>query len=201
MNAAFTFGPLIIVKTIIKEGAMTKPSLHEFHFIVDSDMKQNLRDLPIYKTTGSISGTIVKILSLLIPVLEREHKWGEQRFSRYMPVHEDAEINREHVHAYIPDRLYRRMKLMHQDLNCYSIAQLVREFLKFFINMVKKFGENVYKKLKKLFIQWEIEAKETMLSPRKFIRQLQKLIQHLPDKNRLVNLYARDFSPFWIFRL
>ena len=26
---------------------MTKPSLHEFHFIVDSDMKQDLQDIPI----------------------------------------------------------------------------------------------------------------------------------------------------------
>ena len=201
MNAAFTFGPLLIVKTTIKEDAMTKSSLHEFHFIIDSDMKQNLRNISIYKTTGSISGTIVKIFSLLIPVLEREHKWGEQRLSRYMPVHEDVEINREHVHAYIPTNLYRRMKLMHQDLNFYSIAQLLREFLNLFINMVKEFGNNIYKELKKLFNQWEMEKKETMLSPRKFIRQLHKIIQHLHDKNKLINLYSRDFSPFWMFRL
>ena len=180
---------------------MTTSHLHEFHFILDSEMKQNLRDLPIYKATGSISGTIVKILLLLIPALEKEHKWGEQRMSRYIPVNENPDINREHIHTYIPNNLYRRMKLMHQDLNCYSIAQLVREFLKFYFDLVKKFGENIYKELKMLFKQWELEVEKTRLSPRKFIRQLVEILQHLPGQNRLINLYNRQFSPFWIFRL
>ena len=93
---------------------MTILHLHEFHFVIDSDMKKKLKDLPIYKETGTLSGVIVKIL---FPVLEKEHKWGEQRLSRYLPVHEDPEINREHVHAYVPDSLYRRMKF-YINLNC-----------------------------------------------------------------------------------
>jgi hypothetical protein len=56
---------------------------------MDEMMKKKLIDLAIFKEIGSLSGVIAKILLLLIPVLEQEHKWGEQRMSRYMLVNKD----------------------------------------------------------------------------------------------------------------
>ena len=60
-------------------------------------MKSDLMDLKLYKITGNLSDVIAKILSLIGPVIKRytliqynwnsakprEHKWGEQRDSRY----------------------------------------------------------------------------------------------------------------------
>ena len=180
---------------------MEKEQLHEYHFVMDSDMKRGLRELKVYERIGSLSGVIEKILLLLTPVVEREHKWGEQRFAKYMPVNEDPEVRREHMHAYFPVSLYRRLKLMHADLNCYSIAQLVRGFLAFYLALEKKYGDNIFDELRKLFKQWELEDKKTRLSPNKFMRQLKVILQHLPGQNRLVSIYDRQFSPFWIFRL
>ena len=175
--------------------------LHDFHLVIARSMKENLMDLDIYKKAGSLSGVIVKILSLLGPVINREHQWGKQRMSRYMPVSGDPDEIREHAHVYFPEDEYRRLKLMHQDLNCFSIAQLVRSFLEFFIDLVKDYGDNVFKELEKWFNQWSKENDKNRLTPCKLVRQLWRLIRHLPGQNRLINVYSKQYSPFWVFRL
>ena len=180
---------------------MTKSDLHEFHFILDRGMKSDLMDLELYKMTGNLSGVIAKILSLIGPVIKREHKWGEQRESRYLPVCDDPDEVREDVRAYLPEKVYRELKLIHQDLNFYSIAQLLRGCLRFFLDLVKKYGDKTFEVLQRLYRQWNKENEKNSLTPREVLRQLGRIIRHLPGQTGQINLYCRDFSPFWIFRL
>ena len=175
--------------------------LHDFHLMMDVGMKGELMDLDIFREVGSLSGTIVKILRLISPVIRREHKWGDQRESRYMRVCEDPNEVRDEVHAYLPENLYRELKLLHADLNVYSIAQLLRGFLRFFLFMVGEFGADVYRELKRLFKSWKDLERKERLTPGRLKRQLGLILLHLTGKNRLVNVYSDDFSPFWIFRL
>ena len=178
---------------------MITEHLHDFHFVMAEGMIESLKGLEMYKKAGSLSGVIVRILSLLGPVIGREHKWGEQRFARYMPVSGDPDEVREDVHAYLPEGVYRRLKLMHADLNFYSIAQLVRGLLEFFIELVKEYGDNIFQVLKKWFKQWEEENKDNRLTTSKFVRQLGVILRHLPDQNRLIKVYNGQYSPFWVF--
>ena len=164
-------------------------------------MKNSLQNLDIYKKSGSLSDVIVKILSFLSPVVKKKHKWGKQRKSRYLNVSSRPDEIREHVHAYFPGEVYRELKLLHQDLNYYSIAQLVREFLRLFLYLMKRFGDNVFMGLQNVYKQWYEEDEQIRLTPGKFIRQLWKIIQHLPEQNRFVTIYTQQFSPFWIFQL
>ena len=180
---------------------MVSAHLLEFHFVMDRGMKSELMDLELYKKTGSLSGVIAKILILIGPVVKREQKWGDQRESRYLPVCDDPDEVREDVHAYLPIRLYRELKLMHADLNYYSIAQMVRDFLRFFLGLVKEYGDKIFDELQKLFRGWEKEDGNNRLTPRMVMRQLCRIIRHLPGQTGLINLYRSDFSPFWIFRL
>ena len=108
---------------------MTELALHDFHCVLDRNMKEKLRDLDILKGVRGVSGKIVRILQVLIPVIRRELKWGEQRLSRYMNVCDDPDVERDHVHVYVPEGLYRELKLLHHGLDFYSIAQFVRELL------------------------------------------------------------------------
>ena len=158
--------------------------LHDLHLVMGRGMKEELRDLDLYKESGSLSGVVVRVLALLGPVMEREHKWGEQRFAKYLP-----------------ERVYRRVKLMHADLNWYSMAQMVRGLLKFFIGLVKEYGDDVYKELRKWFRRWKEESDKNRLTPRRFMRQLLRIIRHLPGQDRLVTVYNGEYSPFWVFRL
>ena len=84
--------------------------LHEFHFVMAGGMKKSLEGLDIFNRCMSLSGVVVKVLSLLAPVVKREHRWGEQRLSRYRYVSCDPDERREHVHAYLPVDVYRELK-------------------------------------------------------------------------------------------
>jgi hypothetical protein len=121
--------------------------------------------------------------------------------SRYKAVCPDPDEVREHMHVYVPEELYREMKLLHQDLNFYSIAQMVREFLEWFLGFVDGCAGDALAELKSIFSQWTEDEKNSRLTLCGYLRQLFRIIQHLPGKTGLVNIYNSDFSPFWIMRM
>ncbi|MBN2444002.1 MAG: hypothetical protein JXJ04_21750 [Spirochaetales bacterium] len=164
-------------------------------------MKNKLKSLELFKKNKSLSGIMVTILKLLTPIIRKEHKWGKQRFSRYRAVCDDPEEVREDVHVYVPDELYRELKLLHQDLNFYSIAQLVRGLVNCFLEMADVYKNDVFQELQKVFDRWRVEDKEDRLTSREFLRQLKLIIRFLPGKNRLVTVYNNEYSPFWILRV
>ncbi|MBN2440620.1 MAG: hypothetical protein JXJ04_04725 [Spirochaetales bacterium] len=180
---------------------MSQSSVHDFHFIIDREMKKKINSLDLFKKSKSLSGIMVRILQLLTPLIGKEHKWGKQRFSRYRAVCDNPEEVREAVHVYMPDELYRELKLLHQDLNFYSIAQLLRGLVTFFFGLVEIYKDEVFQELEKTFARWRSEDSETRLTSRKFIRQLWKIIRFLPGKNRLVTVYNNEYSPFWVLRI
>jgi hypothetical protein len=180
---------------------MIRPDPHEFHFIITGNMKEKLRNLHFLGSGISLSSVIVRIMSLIDPLSIKEHQWGKQRMSRYQPVSHCHNESREHVHVYFPEDMYRKIKLLHADLNCFSIAQLVRGLLELFLVMAEKYGNKVIKEFEKKFNQWSIEQKNIQQTPRKNLRQLFKIIQHLSGRNRLISIYSSDYSPFWILRI
>ena len=180
---------------------MTELSLHDFHCVIDRNMKEKLRDLNIFKAVRGVSGIVVRIIQVLIPVIRRELKWGEQRMSKYMNVCDDPDVERDHVHVYVPDGLYRELKLLHQGLNFYSIAQFVRGLLEWFLWFVEGCEGDVLQELQELFTEWEAIKKETRLTLIGYMRQLFTIIHHLPDKNRLITVYNQHYSPFWVLRV
>ena len=157
--------------------------------------------LSLYKEIGSLSRVIRKVLSVLMPVIEKEHKWGKQRISRYMVVSGNPEEKREHVHGYFPGKMYRRLKLMHQDLNFYSIAQVVRSFLEVFLDLGRVYGDDVFKELERILKKWKEENHHNHLTIHDFLRQLNIILQHLPIQDRVISVYDSHYSPFWTFRL
>lgn len=173
---------------------------HEFHFVVNKVMKERLKELGLYVKSGSLSGVIKEVLKYLAPVIKREHDWGSQRISRYMLVSEPGEGS-VHVHAYFPQELYREIKVLHADVDSFSIAQLVRGFLGFFILLEDEYGDRVLEELEKMYKGWDVERKANRLTCRQMIRQFKRIIQHIPKETGLVTIYNKDFAPFWIMRL
>ncbi|MBN2441634.1 MAG: hypothetical protein JXJ04_09810 [Spirochaetales bacterium] len=180
---------------------MSKNSIHDFHFVMNKGLEDKLKSLNIFKECKSVSGMIVKILKILTPVITKEHKWGKQRMCRYKAVCNDPDEARKHFHVYVPDDMYRELKVLHQDLNFYSIAQLVREIISFFFGLVILYKNEVLEELEKIFTKWREDDDQERLTSRKFIRQLWKIIRHLPGKNRLITVYDYQYSPFWVTRI
>ncbi|MBN2533654.1 MAG: hypothetical protein JXB88_12215 [Spirochaetales bacterium] len=175
--------------------------LHEFHFVIAQSLRTSLEELRVFKGLHSVSSIVARILSLLVPVIKREHDWGKQRYSRYKYVSPDPKEKRVHAHAYLPEDLYRELKLIHQDLNFFSMGQIVRFFLELFLLLVKLYKDGILQELKSTYKQWRKDARDNQLTLRQYIRQLRIIIQHLPAGKRMINIYDYHFTPFWRFRL
>ena len=81
--------------------------LYIYHFKMDLKMKNELKNLDLFKQAGNFSRLIVEILTVLAPLLENEHFFGKQMGSKYKFIHDDPEIKRVSTHVYMPDCLYR----------------------------------------------------------------------------------------------
>lgn len=189
------------MKKKLKEDNMSTMGVHDFHFVMDRGMKKKLKELDFMNDSGSMSGILVKILQLLTPAFRKHHKWGKQQLSRYRFVCDDKEEIRDHVHMYIPGELYRELKLLHQDLNFYSIAQFVRGVIKFFLALVVVYKGGVIQVLEEVFARWKSEDEQARQTPLEFVLQLWKILRHLPENSRLVTIYDNSFSPFWVLRI
>ncbi|MBN1699328.1 MAG: hypothetical protein JW881_17545 [Spirochaetales bacterium] len=180
---------------------MIKSVLHEFHFVLSDSMRNKLNSLKLFGPKRSLSGVIIGIMSLVDPLIVREHQWGRQRMSRYQSVSDNPDERRRHAHVYFTEDVYRKIKLLHADLNCFSIAQLLRWLLEVFLVMMEKYGNKVIDEFEKRFRQWSSEEKSIQQIPQKKLRQLFRIIQHLPGRNSLISMYMDSYSPFWILRL
>ncbi|MBN2532825.1 MAG: hypothetical protein JXB88_08040 [Spirochaetales bacterium] len=180
---------------------MKSTKLHEFHFVITQSMRIYLEELDVFKGLHSISHIVVRILLLLLPVIKREHDWGKQHYSRYRYVSPDPKEKRVHAHASLPEDLYRKLKLIHQDLNFFSMAQIVRFFLEVFLLLVEKHKDAILRALESMYKQWRKEARVNRLTLSQYIRQLKIIVQHLPAGKRIINIYDGHFAPFWRFRL
>ena len=176
------------------------PEICIFHLKIDSEMKNELKRLDLFKQAGSISRLIVEILSILAPLVEKEHFFGEQRGSKYELIHSDPEIKRASTHVYMPDYLYRQLKLIHQDLNCYSIAGLVREFLRVFLELVERYGDNYQEELENIMGRCNADIEKSRFS-HGVVLQLLQFIHQRVRVIRLFTIYSHKFVPRKIFFL
>jgi hypothetical protein len=169
---------------------------HEFHFIISRNMREKLERVSIFKKPMSLSGMVVRILSELAPVIKAVHTSGKQRMSKYTHVSPHPEDEREHIHVYLDENIYRELKLVHHDLNFYSIAQIIRMFLELFLVWVDGYGENIFHVLKSIQKRWKEKIKKNRLTLRKKLRHLFEIIQSMPGKHGLLTIYDIHFVPF-----
>ena len=177
-----------------------KQKIYKFHFKIDIEMKNSLKGLPMFKKAGNISRLILRILTLLSPGMEKKHLKGEQHYSRYEFVCEDKEIERKSVYVDLPEKLYREFKLMHQDLNYYSMAQLLRLVLRVFLGLVAEFGDAVESKLLELYREWK-KKRDFRKHEWKPVEELLHFIYQKPRISRFFTLYSNRFAPIGIYRL
>ena len=175
----------------------TNTHLYDFHFIIDERLKKQLLNQRFFSETTSFSGIVVRILQLLYPRLEKEHFFGKERMSRYQLVAADLTLKRCSVHVYLPRDLYRRLKLIHQDLNFYSIAQFIRWMLQLFLKLVASNSINLRQKLDTLLIHCQRQIAAARL-PLKIVRQLSSFMKCGIDKLRLMSIYDSNFSSMMV---
>ena len=175
--------------------------MHDFHFVINQKMKSQITETHAYTQTGSLSGCIKSILALLLPVARREHEWGEQRKSEYLFVKAKDDDKLADIHVFLPKSGYRRLKMLHHDLDFFSIAQLVRFLIAVYLELFRQYGDDIEIELNKLFSQWEQEERQLKRESRNKIRQLLLFVRNSLSKYPIITIYDRDCSPFWVLRL
>ena len=62
---------------------------------------------------------------------------------------------RFHVHCYVSEEIYQHLKSVHKDLDFYSISQIARLVVKYFLHGVRKYGyEGFIERLEKCKKKW-----------------------------------------------
>ena len=176
------------------------PEIITFHFKMDILMMDKLTDCALFQKTQTLSGTINAILMQFFTIIEKIDINGIQRFSRYKFINEDKSIDRKHVIVKIPDFLYKRLKCLHDVLNYYSIAQLMRELIQLFLNMVSKFGDGYGEELMKLVNGWVNFSSNSQF----LIKYINQLIMFQGEISEIItkfSIYTFHYSPYRVFRL
>jgi hypothetical protein len=174
--------------------------IYKFHFIMDAEMKSSLCNLSMFHRAGTLSRLIIRVLTLLSPGMEKKHLKGEQMMSRYEFVNDYKDIERKSVFIYLPDKLYRELKLMHQDLNYYSMAQLLRLVLRVFLGLANVYGDDVESKLVVIYRQWKAK-RDNRKYEWKPVKELLHFIYQKSRISRFLTLYSYKFQPISFYRL
>ena len=120
---------------------------YDLHLILNEKLLLNLRKISKIEKTKSISGTIVAIFNRLSPVLKKYQAEFQNRKSRYKLV-ANLKEKRHNFHVYFPEEMYMKIKVLHEYLNFYSMAQIVREVLQLYLK--EFFSRKPYKTRKKI---------------------------------------------------
>ncbi|HOJ63768.1 MAG TPA: hypothetical protein PLE45_05050 [Spirochaetota bacterium] len=119
--------------------------MKEYEFVIGKNLFEKIKSLKD-KRGESISTIIRNIILKVIPVLEKKHLKEERRKKDYPLVMATNKIK-----VFLPEKVYNELKVIHDHLNTFSIATLVREILEVYFYGVERFGEKEFeRKIKKL---------------------------------------------------
>jgi hypothetical protein len=139
--------------------------LHDYHFVLNE--KAYLKLIETAEMLGkSLSNTIVVLFENLSACVEENHFEAREKNSRYKII-SDPDEKRFHVHSYIPEKMYRKIKQLHHDLNYFSLAQVLRELIDKFLAGCLKYGvkkfinlleniQNIWEKKKEYYKKMKI---------------------------------------------
>jgi hypothetical protein len=116
---------------------------HEFHFVLNKKMKKEIIVLS-KKLKKSMSSTIVYIINNLNPILERYHYvYPENKEDgRYRLIN-----GKKHIHIYMDEVDYRRIKQVFANMYIYSMAIIIRRMIRIYIDEINRYGIKRFEKI------------------------------------------------------
>ncbi|HOJ62994.1 MAG TPA: hypothetical protein PLE45_01120 [Spirochaetota bacterium] len=108
----------------------------EFNFMIDNKLEKNILSY-CKKRKISYNRAINEIIELMLPVIKEIHYFSEENDCKYQRI--DAV---KKIHLYMPKEIYRELKLVHSNLNFYSIAILVRFMLDIYFEWLEETNDN-----------------------------------------------------------
>jgi hypothetical protein len=120
---------------------------HEFHFVLNARMMKDIFKIS-KKLDKSISSTVGHIIKTINPILERYHFiYPENKNDgKYRLIN-----GKKHIHVYMDEIDYRRIKQVFAHMYIYSMAIIIRRMIEIFIKETKKNSLNKFAKIMKKY--------------------------------------------------
>jgi len=138
----------------------------------------------------SVSSTVVEIFVNMLTYLEKkEHSFKEEAGKYGLLGNPDD--TRAHIHVYLPQELHRKLKQVHQDLDSFSMAQILRDIIEVYLKGCIKTGVEEYKRrVARTNKRWN--EKKRRLAKMKI-----RIVRHLSDKPSTFPLFSVTYDNFY----
>ncbi len=114
--------------------------MKEFDFVLNQNLFEKINNLKD-KKDKDLSTLIREIIIFMLPVLKRKHLFEKRRDKDYRFIGATHRIR-----IYIPEEVYNELKLVHDHINTFSIAILIRELLELYFAGIEVEGEEEFAK-------------------------------------------------------
>ena len=163
----------------------------DFHFIIDRKTHKRLMKLS-NQTKMSISSTVIHIFEKMTPYLEKKHIKFCENTGEYSLI-SPSDNNRKSIHVYLPVEYHRKLKLLHMDLNYYSMGKILREIIQEYLKGLFKSGLKLHvKKIENSLKNWKRTRSKFILQKKnKFIRHM----SHKKHNPKIEVTYDSRYSP------
>ncbi len=122
--------------------------MKEFDFVLNQNLFEKINNLKD-KKDKDLSTLIREIIIFMLPILKRKHLFEKRRNKDYKFINATYRIR-----IYIPEEVYNELKLVHDHINSFSIAILIRELLELYFAGIEVEGEE---KFEKRIEEWQKE--------------------------------------------
>ncbi|HOL57686.1 MAG TPA: hypothetical protein PLD75_09035 [Spirochaetota bacterium] len=112
--------------------------MEKYDFVINKDLLEKVKNLA-KKRSIPLSGLMREIFEKIVSIIEKKHIKEKRREKDYPIV-----CATHRVRVYLSKRLYNQLKLIHSNLNTFSMAVLVREILEEYFLGVETFGEEEF---------------------------------------------------------
>ena len=147
--------------------------LHDLHFVVNKNDFNWILEKAI-ELEESLSGVVRIIIFYMIPFVDLNWLKSKSRKSKYQILDEKPK-ERFHIHCYVSEEIYQKLKTVHKDLDFYSISQIMRLVVKYFLHGVRKYGyEGFIERLQKCKKRWNKKLEEFSDKKITFRKQLSR---------------------------
>ena len=115
--------------------------MKEFDFVLNKSLFERIKYLK-EKENKNLSLIVREIILLMIPVLREKHIYEKRRKKDYKFINAT-----EKIRVFLPEEVYNELKLVHDQLNSFSIATLIRELLEIYFIGIEIYGEEKFMKM------------------------------------------------------
>ncbi|HOJ64350.1 MAG TPA: hypothetical protein PLE45_08010 [Spirochaetota bacterium] len=113
----------------------------KFDFVIGDFLFDKIKNLAEIKNI-KISTLVRDIILKMIPLLEKKH-FKEARRKKDYPI----VMATHRIKVFLPERLYNELKVIHDHLNTFSMATLIREIMEAYFQSVEKLGEKEFEEM------------------------------------------------------